>query len=348
LRAIGEQGREAVARSSEQKQARTEAEPWQARKMSIGRKILFWNMVALCVIKFAFSFPAFQLAVLIEGFPNFSRNDVISETNRVRSSLGIGRLGENELLNQAAEQKLKDMAKKEYFAHFSPTGISPWYWIENARYDYTRAGENLAIGFMSAEDTVKAWRESATHRENLLNLNYKDIGVAVGRAKINNVEGILVVQLFGTPAPTPVSLTPTTKSPTVTQVPPKTVKNTPLVTPSQPKIAPKQESVVPIVPKNFQPEVKKGPEVPTENFYVANAPAVFNVIKSTPQTTKVVESVDGIFTFYSLVIFLLSVAAIVMLGAKRELIFRSSVSFATFALAAGLPVVNSFAKSMIF
>ena len=46
-------------------------------------------------------------------------------------------------------------------------------------YDYSYAGENLAMDFHSAEKMEDAWMKSPTHRANILNEKYKDIGVAV-------------------------------------------------------------------------------------------------------------------------------------------------------------------------
>jgi hypothetical protein len=64
-------------------------------------------------------------------------------------------------------------------------------------YNYTYAGENLAMNFSEAEDALSAWLASPTHRDNILSQNYEDIGVAVVVGEINGTETTLVVQLFG-------------------------------------------------------------------------------------------------------------------------------------------------------
>ncbi|MBI4101382.1 MAG: hypothetical protein HY443_00265, partial [Candidatus Nealsonbacteria bacterium] len=92
----------------------------------------------------------------------------------------------------------KDILEKGYFDHWSPEGVSPWYWFNEAGYDYKFAGENLAIGFLDSEEVHRAWLDSPTHKENILNRNYQEIGLAVlkgefaGRGETN-----VVVQLFG-------------------------------------------------------------------------------------------------------------------------------------------------------
>jgi hypothetical protein len=105
----------------------------------------------------------------------------------------------NEQLFQAASAKADDMLEKNYFAHTSPSGITPWFWFEKEDYDYKFAGENLAINFSTAEDQQKAWMESETHRKNILDPNYRQIGLAIKKGFINNKLTTITVQEFGTP-----------------------------------------------------------------------------------------------------------------------------------------------------
>ncbi len=123
---------------------------------------------------------------------------VVDFVNKDRLTNGLDVLEENSLLYRAAQEKVSDMINNDYFAHTSPKGISPWYWIEKGGYDYKYAGENLAINFTSAESQHEAWMASATHRKNILNPNYKEIGVAIAKGKINGQAPIITVQLFGT------------------------------------------------------------------------------------------------------------------------------------------------------
>ena len=89
------------------------------------------------------------------------------------------------------------MIDNNYFAHVSPQKKSPWYWIEKNEYDYTYAGENLAINFTNSEDQQKAWMDSPLHKKNILNPNYDEIGVAVKRGVVEGKETTVVVQMFG-------------------------------------------------------------------------------------------------------------------------------------------------------
>ncbi|MFZ2970592.1 MAG: CAP domain-containing protein [Minisyncoccia bacterium] len=118
-------------------------------------------------------------------------------TNASRREAGIYELKSNSKLVSAAEAKIGDMFSSQYFEHNSPSGVTPWYWIKSAGYEYSYAGENLAIDFISAEGTHQAFMESSSHRENILNANYEEIGIAVRKGIFEGEETIIVVEEFG-------------------------------------------------------------------------------------------------------------------------------------------------------
>ncbi|MFA5777633.1 MAG: CAP domain-containing protein [Parcubacteria group bacterium] len=129
-----------------------------------------------------------------------NKDSIIQLVNKSRTEDNVEALSENENLDQVAKDKLDDMIKNNYFAHTSPSGITPWSWFEKNKYDYKYAGENLALGFSSVESEHQAWMNSPTHKKNILNPNYKEIGVAVGKGIIDNNLVILAVQEFGSRA----------------------------------------------------------------------------------------------------------------------------------------------------
>jgi len=133
---------------------------------------------------------------------DISAQRIIVLTNEVREQYGLPLVQEDSLLNKAAQDKAQDMLKNKYFSHYSPAGVSPWYWIDKSGYDYYYAGENLAMNFLDTEEVIKGWLNSPSHRENLLNKDYKDMGIAVVSGDFNNegINRILVVQMFGSKA----------------------------------------------------------------------------------------------------------------------------------------------------
>lgn len=124
---------------------------------------------------------------------------LIDLANETRQKYGESVLIRNQALENASRMKAEDMATYEYFAHNSPTGVTPWYWMKKAGYDFLYAGENLAIDFTRSSDVNDAWLKSPTHRANILNSKFKEIGISVKEGMIDGHNTIYVVQMFGTP-----------------------------------------------------------------------------------------------------------------------------------------------------
>ena len=121
-------------------------------------------------------------------------------TNHERTDLSLVPLKRNAVLDKAAQLKADDMATHSYFSHTSPAGVTPWYWFEEAGYLFTYAGENLAVHFSDSDEVVSAWMASPTHRANIVNNDYTEIGIGTARGVYEGYETVFVVQLFGTPA----------------------------------------------------------------------------------------------------------------------------------------------------
>ena len=134
---------------------------------------------------------------------HISSADIISLTNERRISQGIGAVKENPLLSAAAAAKAQDMLDQNYWAHFAPNGNTPWQFIGKTGYKYSVAGENLARDFDSASAVVVAWMNSPSHKQNLLDNSFTEIGVAVTEGNLKGVNGSLVVQMFAAPANPP-------------------------------------------------------------------------------------------------------------------------------------------------
>lgn len=124
--------------------------------------------------------------------------DLFKYTNEKRATAGLSTLELNDQLSAAARDKAADMFANNYWAHNSPAGRNPWSFIVEANYSYLFAGENLARDFGDSRGVVEAWMSSSSHRENLVNQRYRDIGFAVVNGKLNGKETTLVVQMFGT------------------------------------------------------------------------------------------------------------------------------------------------------
>lgn len=142
------------------------------------------------------AFAKFQPGVL--GYAsNITASDLLKYSNAARKGAGVGELVLNGQLTTAAEAKAADMFANQYWAHTSPSGRDPWSFISDSGYAYLFAGENLARDFGDSKSVVDAWMNSPSHKENLLNSRYQDVGFAVVNGKYNGYETTLVVQMFG-------------------------------------------------------------------------------------------------------------------------------------------------------
>jgi uncharacterized protein YkwD len=154
--------------------------------------IIFLLLSSFFVQKIKVSFPS-----VLGVQADISSGQLLSLTNRERENSGVGDLLLNDRLSQAASAKADDMFTDNYWAHNSPSGKTPWVFIRSAGYEYVYAGENLARGFTSADDVIKAWMASPDHRANMLSSNYRDVGFAVKLGKLNGEDTVLVVEEFG-------------------------------------------------------------------------------------------------------------------------------------------------------
>lgn len=125
---------------------------------------------------------------------------IVDLTNDERDQNNLQPLQRNSVLDIAATLKATHMAENQYFSHYSPDGISPWHWFNQADYKFVNAGENLAIHFTDSDEVVDAWMDSPTHRENIVNGAYTEIGVGAVSGTYQGFKTVYVVQLFGTPA----------------------------------------------------------------------------------------------------------------------------------------------------
>lgn len=158
-------------------------------------------LIALFLISFQFvlGFTGRSFPRVLGYAANISPEEVIRLTNIQRTNNGLAPLSSNSILSQAAIAKGNDMIAKGYWAHFAPDGTSPWSFFLSFGYRYRYAGENLARDFADASSAVNAWMNSPTHKENILNPNYQEVGIGVVEGALAGVDTTIIVQFFGTP-----------------------------------------------------------------------------------------------------------------------------------------------------
>lgn len=160
------------------------------------KSLLFVLIIIFCA---SFLVPAlrFNFPSVLGLSTDISSQQLLLLVNQKREANGLPPLILNEKLSLAAIDKAKDMFAKNYWAHDSPDGETPWVFIKRSGYNYVYAGENLARGFDNTDNVVNAWMASAKHKANLLSQNYRDVGFAIEVGKLNGEETVLVVQELG-------------------------------------------------------------------------------------------------------------------------------------------------------
>lgn len=165
---------------------------------------LRWEMtlIILCVVLISELIFLLQITFVLPRSSFFGQvlNSVISfETNKARAENAIQPVKINPLLSEAAQLKADDMVRNNYFAHTSPEGITSWYWFKKVGYEYIYAGENLAINFFESKEVVDAWMKSPTHRENILDKKFTELGIGIANGIYEGRQAVFVVQMLGKP-----------------------------------------------------------------------------------------------------------------------------------------------------
>lgn len=166
----------------------------------------FFREVSVAILVFVSIFmlgasmgSSFFIHKTVKG-ASIAANTLVDLTNETRVAFNEQPLTRNPLLAEAAKRKGENMAQEGYFAHISPKGTTPWHWFKEAGYTFLYAGENLAVDFTESDEVSNAWMNSPTHRANLLNVKFKEIGIAVTEGVYEGNPTLFVVQMFGTPA----------------------------------------------------------------------------------------------------------------------------------------------------
>lgn len=164
---------------------------------NLKRNKIYLGLIVVILI-FIMTIPYVRVSIL-DSISAIYASVLVNLTNRDRVLNNLSELKINPLLEKAAQMKADDMAARSYFAHNTPEGKTPWYWLELAGYEYLYAGENLAVNFQNSEEVQTAWMNSRGHFLNIVNPKFKEIGIATSTGVYKGREAIFVVQMFGTP-----------------------------------------------------------------------------------------------------------------------------------------------------
>ncbi|MFG3247353.1 CAP domain-containing protein [Streptomyces sp. NPDC048187] len=103
---------------------------------------------------------------------------VLKLVNDERAKVGCSPVAANSALRELAEDFSQDMATQGFFDHTDPSGATPWDRAAAAGITGL-GGENIARGQADAQAVMDAWMASPGHRANILNCDFKTLGVGV-------------------------------------------------------------------------------------------------------------------------------------------------------------------------
>ncbi|MBD0424069.1 CAP domain-containing protein [Streptomyces sp. TRM S81-3] len=106
---------------------------------------------------------------------------VVELVNAERSKAGCSPVTVNATLTKAAQAHSEDMAAHRNMSHTGSDGSSPADRITGAGYNWRTYGENVAYGYDTPEKVMAGWMSSTGHRENILNCEFKEIGVGLAQ-----------------------------------------------------------------------------------------------------------------------------------------------------------------------
>lgn len=191
--------------------------------------------------------------------------DIYNLSNQERTNNGLPPFNLQPQLANAAYAKANDMFAKNYWAHVSPDGTTPWHFISSAGYSYASAGENLAKDFNFSSGVVAGWMGSPTHRANVLSSAYSDVGYAVVNGTLQGSETTLVVAMYGQPAAAPAPTPTPVPTPAVTQPVSTPTPSQPTTFTPPPTAEPVSEEAKPVEqPDSTQPVVKPAQQEATQ------------------------------------------------------------------------------------
>ncbi|MBC7644898.1 MAG: CAP domain-containing protein [Thermoleophilia bacterium] len=99
--------------------------------------------------------------------------------NNYRAAHGLKRLRFDKRLLKTADWMAADMPRYDYFDHVDHLTRDPFARLNDFKYpENTWRGENLAAGNEDPQSTFQQWVDSIPHRENMLNPNYRAVGLS--------------------------------------------------------------------------------------------------------------------------------------------------------------------------
>ncbi|OYT75550.1 MAG: hypothetical protein CFK49_02505 [Armatimonadetes bacterium JP3_11] len=140
-------------------------------EMSVNRAIGIWLWMTLFGVGIAWA-ASNTTETRLKLF-----HDYAVSVNEVRLARGLPPLKLNETLCEAAQTYAETLLQTGQIRHADPQGRRADSRVATVGYFYSCLGENLAAGQLSWERALQMWLQSPSHRANLLNADYRELGI---------------------------------------------------------------------------------------------------------------------------------------------------------------------------
>lgn len=125
-------------------------------------------------------------------------DQVLQLVNLERAEADLPPVTRNTALEHIADDYACRMIAENFFGHTDPeTGHGPGDRAVVGKYSFYAIGENLAAGQETAAEVMKVWMDSPSHRDNILDEKWSEVGISV---RAGGEYSIYWVQEFGDPA----------------------------------------------------------------------------------------------------------------------------------------------------
>jgi uncharacterized protein YkwD len=145
----------------------------------------FW-FIALCLILSSLGMPSQTIFAAPTPQPNHERAQarqnaqlqrIVELINLRRREARLAPLTVNQTLTTCAQRYSQAQAGQSAINHTGPDGSTPGQRLTRCGYKWKHYGENLAAGYVTAEEVVAAWMASPGHRRNILHSKVREIGL---------------------------------------------------------------------------------------------------------------------------------------------------------------------------
>jgi uncharacterized protein YkwD len=184
------------------------------------RRILLAAMATIAVASVLAAFTAQPGASTASTPLDTEERLFVSLINQYRQQNGLNTLTIDANLPDAVEWMSTDMGVNNYFSHTDSLGRDPFVRMNAFGYNYnTWKGENIAAGTSSAQAAFDLWKGSAGHNANMLNPDYKVMGIARVATPGSDYGWYWTNDFGGYVAPGTPTASPGTPSPTTSPAP---------------------------------------------------------------------------------------------------------------------------------